>query len=100
MEDLKVVKVENDLYTLKNINNNIVYEFRMKFYGIDKTLKTGDLIALHKELLDKNYVEYSSKYEFGPLDEVYGRKVKGIEDIDVVELTIDNKKIYLKRFFG
>lgn len=35
----------------------------------------GDLLGLHKELLDKNYHEYSKSYQFGPIDEIYGRKM-------------------------
>ena len=100
MENLKVVKIERDKYTLKNIKTKAEYNFSITFFGLKQDVAVGDVIAIHKELLDPTYVEYSTQYYFGPLNEVYGRKVTSKDDIDFIAIKTKNDIIKLKRFFG
>lgn len=100
MENFEIVKIENRYYTLKNIKTGKTYRLAIKFFDYDQQIKVGTIIGLHSELLDPNYQEYSTEYYFGPIDEPYGRKVDGKDDINVIGIKIGNEKIYLKRFFG
>ena len=99
MKRLLIVEKYDDNFVLEDEKKN-QYNLRMTFYDLEKELCVGDYISIHKELLDKNYEEYSNEYLFGPLEEIYGREIKSKEDIDFVVLECDNKKIYLKRFYG
>ena len=99
MKKLLVVEKNNRNYILED-GEKKQYNLRMTFFDLEKEISVGDHISMHKELLDRNYKEYSNEYYFGALDEVYGREIKSKEDIDFVVLECDNKKIYLKRFYG
>ena len=100
MVKLQVLNVSDKTYTLLNIKTGQTYKFNLNFYGLKKLPQAGDFLNFSNELLDKNYIEYSESYQFGPITEVYGREVTSSEDIDVIELDLDDEKIYLKRFFG
>lgn len=100
MAKLKILKVIDDEYLLKDIESAKHYKFTLSFYGLDKKPKQGDIIELHNNLLDTNYIEYSKTYRFGPLEEVYGRNIKSSKDKDCILLIMDDKKMFLKRFFG
>ena len=100
MEKLEVLKVEGNNYTLKNEKDNKTYNFVLTFFDVDGGVVVGDVISVHQELLDPKYEEYSTEYYFGPVDQVYGRAVKGAEDKDVIAITKGRKTIVLKRFFG
>lgn len=100
MEKLQVVKVNDRNYTLKSEETDLEYNFRLTFFDVDGGVVEGDIISLHEELLDPKYIEYSKEYYFGPVDQVYGRKVKSANDIDVIAIQKGDKTIVLKRFFG
>ncbi len=100
MTKLKIVGVDKEKYTLLNLDSNVFFEFNIRFYGLKKLPQVDDFLGIHNELLDPKYEEYSTSYQFGPLDEVYGRDIKSPEHIDCILLISDNKKTYLKRFFG
>lgn len=100
MARLKIVKITNDKYLLQDLDTKETYSFNIKFYGLEQLPQVGDMLGFHKELLDKNYDEYNTSYQFGPINEPYGRKISGPEDVDCILLKTANTKTYLKRFFG
>ena len=100
MENFEVVKIENRYYTLMNIKTGKTYRLALKFFEHEKDILEGTIIGMHSELLDPNYQEYSTEYYFGRIDEPYGRKATGKDEINVIGVKLGNKKIYLKRFFG
>ena len=100
MEKLKITNIQNNTYTLENEQTYLTYKFELKFFDLPNQLKVGDIIGMHKQLLNPNYVEYSTIYYFGSLDAPYGRKVKSKEDIDVIGIKTNCETIFLKRFFG
>jgi len=99
MEKLKIMKIENNTYTLLNKDGE-KFEFNLTFYDLEENLVQGDFIYFNKHLLNPNYKEYNKTYFFGPLDEVYGREIKSKEDIDLIKIKLGDKTIFLKRFFG
>jgi len=99
MEKLKIDKIENNFYHLVDKNNK-EYELNLTFYDLEEEPMVGDYIYFNKELLNPNYIEYSTTYFFGPLEEQYGREIQTKNDIDLIKVKIKDKTIYLKRFFG
>ena len=100
MVKLEVVNINKWQYTLKDTDTKQEIMKTLTFYGLKKPLKVGDQIIMHKELLDPAYYEYSTEYIFGPIDEVYGRKVTSIADIDAIGIKQGKDIITLKRFYG
>ena len=98
MENFIIKQIDGNKFTLLNKKNNKVYELKLTFFDVE--VKIGDVIAIHKELLDPSYDEFSNEYRFGPLDEPYGRKVEGPEHMDFIAVKTQDKIIPLKRFFG
>ena len=97
---LKILDVNDKIYTLLNIENNQTYKFNLSFFGLKKLPQVGDSLSFNEKLLDKNYVEYSESYQFGPIEEVYGRELSGRDDADYIVINFIDKTISLKRFFG
>lgn len=94
--DLVIERVNDYKYFLKDSDMN-EYILNMEFYDIDKIPSVGDKINMHKNMINNldNYL-----YVFGSVDGLYGKKIDNLLDEDVIVLLIDNKKIYLKRFYG
>ena len=94
--DLVIERVNDYEYFLKDSDMN-EYILNMEFYDIDKLPSVGDKINMHKNMINNldNYL-----YVFGSVDGLYGKKIDNLLDEDVIVLLIDNKKIYLKRFYG
>ncbi|MGI5842365.1 MAG: hypothetical protein ACOX6H_03655 [Christensenellales bacterium] len=101
MPKLQIVDIyTNNDYILVDFENQKKYKLNLRFYGLETAPKIGDTLGFHDELLDPNYDEFSTHYQFGPLDEVYGRKIESSKDIDCIMLLKNDKKTFLKRFFG
>ena len=94
--DLVIERINDYKYFLKDSDMN-EYILNMEFYDIDKLPKVGDKINMHKNMVNNldNYL-----YSFGNIDGIYGKKIDNLLDEDIIVLLIDNKKIYLKRFYG
>ena len=62
MENLKIISISENgrKYTLKNIKTQQVYVFTLKLLGVDEVLEVGSTLAMHSELLDPKYIEYST----------------------------------------
>ena len=100
MKKLKIIEIDNYLYTLKDEENKI-YKFTFEFHDIETLPKINEYIYMSDELLDINYKEYSNFYAFGSLEDTSGRKVDGDKNIqDVIAVQTDTKKKYLKRLYG
>jgi len=100
MVKLQILNVNDNIYTLLNIESNKTYKFSLNFYGLQKLPQVGDFLSFHSELLDKNYVEYSESYQFGPIEEIYGREILNRDSVDYILITYSDKIVSLKRFFG
>jgi len=98
MKELKVINIRENSYLLIDTNTKESFQHLLNFFECD--VEVGDIIVMHDELLNKKYLEYDEEYYFGPIDEIYGREIKGLKDTDLITIKKDNKKIYLKRFYG
>lgn len=99
MIKLKIKSVNNSQYTLIDEDSN-EYNFILEFHDIKKNPGVNDYILMSKELLDKNYEEYSNFYAFGSLNDQAGRKINSKNEKDLIAINLNNDTIYLKRFFG
>ena len=93
---LKIKEINNSLYVLEDINNNI-YELTIYFYDIDNKVKVNDYLYMQEKLLSKIYYSIIS---LGVLDSMYGKVIEELTDEDLVILITNNKNIYLKRYYG
>lgn len=100
LENYIIENIENNQYALKKLSDNNIYFLNATILKFDKVLKRGDMIAIHNQLFDVNYDEYSNHYYFGPINEMFGREIKSPEDVDYVSVNIDGVKYDLKRFYG
>ena len=93
---LKIKEINNNLYILEDINNN-TYELTIYFYDINEQVKVNDYLYMQEKLLRK--INHSI-ISLGVLDSMYGNVIEDITDEDLVILITNNKKIYLKRYYG
>ena len=102
MLKLQVLSITNDYYyKLIDIDTKQVYTHILEFTSLKQPIKTGDVIIIHKELLNPQYPGYNSSYTFGSINSIYGKDVNSSNDTDVIGLKRDNKKaIALKRLYG
>lgn len=96
MIKLKIKEINNSFYILEDTNNNI-YEMTIYFYDINDKVEINNYLYIHQKLLSKINHNVVS---FGILDSIYGRKIENVDDEDLVILSINNKNIYLKRYYG
>lgn len=100
MRTLKIIKIVNNNYLLIDKESKRKYDFDLYFYGLSEDLNVNDEIIINENLLDEKYLEYSTEYSFGPIEEVFGRKIDSMIDTDLITIKKGNKNIYLKRFYG
>lgn len=93
---LKIKEINDNLYILEDINNN-TYELTIYFYDINEQVKVNDYLYMQEKLLRK--INHSI-ISLGVLDSMYGNVIEDITDEDLVILITNNKKIYLKRYYG
>ncbi len=98
-ETYQLADFKNYIYSLVDVENKN-YIFNFEFYDIEQLPTSGDYIYISNELLNPNSKEYSDFYSFGDVNSSYGRKITSDNDRDIIVLEINNKKIYLKRFYG
>lgn len=100
MVELKVVEKNDREYTLEEVETKTLHKFQIKFYDLEKEVVIGDVLMLNECQLDKRYKEYSSKLQFGALDEPYGRKIDSKDHKDLLCVKKNGQEYWLKRFFG
>ena len=93
---LKIKEINDNLYILEDLNNN-TYELTIYFYDINEQVKVNDYLYMQEKLLRK--INHSI-ISLGVLDSMYGNVIEDITDEDLVILITNNKKIYLKRYYG
>lgn len=93
---LRIKEINNSLYVLEDINNN-VYELTIYFYDINDKAQVNDYLYMQEKLLSK--INHSI-ISLGVLDSMYGKVIEEITDEDLVILITNNKNIYLKRYYG
>jgi hypothetical protein len=93
---LRIIKIDNSLYKLEDINNN-VYEITIYFYDIDDKVGVDDYLYMREKLLSK--INHSI-ISLGVLDSMYGKVIEEINDEDLAILITNNKRISLKRYYG
>ena len=96
MIKLIIESIDGYNYILKNSNNES-YNINIEFYDIDVLPKEGDIIYINNKLLNKIN---NNVVSFGKLDGIYGRKITNENDEDVIGISIHDKVIYLKRYYG
>ena len=96
MIKLIIESIDGYNYILKDSNNES-YNINIEFYDIDVLPKEGDIIYINNKLLNKIN---NNVVSFGKLDGIYGRKITDENDEDVIGLSIHDKVIYLKRYYG
>lgn len=96
MIKLIIESIDGYNYILKDSNNKS-YNINIEFYDIDVLPKEGDIIYINNKLLNKIN---NNVVSFGKLDGIYGRKITDENDEDVIGISIHDKVIYLKRYYG
>ena len=96
MIKLIIESIDGYNYILKDSNNES-YNINIEFYDIDVLPKVGDKIYINNKLLNKIN---NNVVSFGKLDGIYGRKITDENDEDVIGISIHDKVIYLKRYYG
>ena len=96
MNKLIIESIDGYNYILKDSNNKS-YNINIEFYDIDVLPKEGDIIYINNKLLNKIN---NNVVSFGKLDGIYGRKITDENDEDVIGISIHDKVIYLKRYYG
>ena len=99
MIKLKILKIEDNVYSLEDEEKNI-YKIHLKFIDTDVKLNIKDIIYFDSKLLNPKYEEYSLAYIFSKLKSIYGRKDVDLESAEVIKIIKDGKEIYLKRIYG
>lgn len=85
MKKLKVIKIDNYLYTLEDEDKNI-YVINIEF--IDTDINIGDYLYISNEVLEENNL-----YTYGPIE-----KESDIKDL--VKVIKKDKDEYLQRYYG
>ncbi len=96
MIKLIIENIDGYNYILKDSNNKS-YNINIEFYDVDVLPKVGDIIYINNKLLNKIN---NNVVSFGKLDGIYGRTITDENDEDVIGLSIQDKIIYLKRYYG
>ena len=99
MKKLKIVEVDRDDYYMKDMDGKGVV-LNLNFMNVDVIPKRDNYIFISEKLLDKNYKEYSSMYNFGPIGGIYGRKIENEDDADILIVEANGQKFYLQRYYG
>ena len=94
MIKLNITEVNEYTYTLIT-DDNKEYTVRIEFMDVVNKPNINDVIYVNEDLLKEN-----NFYTFGPMDSIYGKKIKSEDDEDVLILEINNERIYLQRYYG
>lgn len=95
MIKLIVDKIEGFYYEVYDEQNR-KYKFHITFYDMEENPKEGDIFFVHPKLLK----EKNTMLSFGNLESKYGRKIKNMEDPDLLVLSSSKGNVYLKRLYG
>ena len=91
---LRIDNVDGYNYFLRDSGNS-EYILNIEFYDLEYKPGSNDYIFINEKVLKEN-----NFFNFGPLDNVYGRTISSSDDPDILILVTENKKIYMKRIYG
>ena len=92
MKKLIIKNIDGFNYLLED--NGKLYNINIEFYDIQEKPKINDYIFINEELLKEKILN------FGPLNCKYGKSLDNIKEKEIIVLNINNKNIYLKRYYG
>ena len=90
MRKLQILKINNYDYLLKSEDNR-KYNLNLQFYYLGNELKEKDCLYVSEKILDEN-----NFYSFGPINSAD----INIDEDDIIKIILDNKEIYLQRYYG
>lgn len=104
MKKFKIIEINDSEYSLKDVDNKS-YKIYLQFFDLEKLPQVGEYIYFSENLLDSVANEGVRFFSFGEMSAIYGKDIKnGDIDESFEELCViireNNKKIYLKRFYG
>lgn len=85
MKKVKVIKIDNYVYTLED-SDKLIYKKNFEFYDTD--ISVGDYIYISDEVLDEENI-----YTYGPI-------IENNDVNDLIKIIHNNKEIYLQRYYG
>ena len=85
MKKVKVIKIDNYIYTLEDANKKI-YKKNFEFY--DTEISVGDYIYISEEVLKE-----VNLFAYGPI-------IENNEVEDLIKIIHNDKNIYLQRYYG
>lgn len=94
MIKLRIDKVDGYNYYLKDAKD-FEYMLNIEFYGLNYKPSCNDYIFINEKILKEN-----NSFNFGLLDNKYGKEINSSNDSDILILVTENKKIYMKRIYG
>ncbi len=92
MKKLIIKNIDGFNYLLED--NGKLYNINIEFYDIQEKPKINDSIFINEELLKEKILN------FGSLNGKYGKSLDNISEKEIIVLNINNKNIYLKRYYG
>lgn len=103
MKKYKINEINSNEYMLEDMQKQ-KHNICFNFFDIDEFPQKGEYIYFSEKLLDKVISEEVKVFNFGGISEIYGKDIKkGGVDENLEELLIlekNNKRTYLKRFYG
>ena len=95
------MKVAKKLQVIKQDKNKYILSSGEEIILVNVDSLDAKYVYISSLLLDKNYLEYSREYFFGPLFGKAGRKLNKENICDVIGVVDDSDKItYLQRYYG
>ena len=93
MKKLVIKSINNYEYFLEDEFGND-YNIIIELYDLKELPKVNDYIYISEKLLREKMIS------LGPLGSKYGKKINNENDSDIAMLLINNKKVYLQRYYG
>jgi len=94
MKKITIDKIEKYNHYLHDENGK-KYILNIEFYDVKESVKEGDYFYTNESNLINHAV-----LSFGPINGKYGKEITSTNDKDLLILVSNNKRIYLKRYYG
>lgn len=105
IKKFEIIDLNEDNYKYKVLDEfGEIHDIILQFYNVDLLPQIGEYIYFSDKLFDVKLNEGIMHFNFGPLDQPYGKKIT-IDNLDdnieeILKIEKEDKKIYLKRFYG
>ena len=94
MKKFIIDKIDGYNYYLHDEDEK-TYVLNIEFYDINTNIKEGDYFYINDDKLVNSRV-----LSFGPIPGIFGKNITSSDDKDLLVLVSNNKKLYLKRYYG